>query len=109
MSNNNDTAIVLRKDEELKNIRASFIALGLVYIIIHFMPKSVNSSLELPIIGLYIFPPLFFGAYFLMNKNSWVKKKIINIRFALFLLQMFYFSASVIKKCKRSYINSKCH
>ena len=90
MSNNKDTAITLRKENELRSTRRSFISMGTIYPIIHLTLQSINPDFELPVIGLFLFPILFFGAYFLINRNSWVRNNLLDIRFTLFFIQMIY-------------------
>lgn len=79
-----------KEQNKISTIR-TMISLGIVYPLVHYTMKTVDASLVLPVIGVFIFPILFFGGLFIFQKVKAVHRHIEEIKIALFFIQLFYF------------------
>lgn len=70
--------------------RRSFISMAIVYPVIHFSLNALDNNFILPMFGVFVFPIMFLSGFLLVTRVDWFKKNILNVRFILFFIQMFY-------------------
>ena len=78
------------KEDTFKAYSTAMLIMSLVYPAVHYTLKVVSPHLTLPFLGVWLFPALFIGGFFVINRIEKLKKFVFHTLYALFYLQMIY-------------------